>query len=158
MNTPGKYSYKKYSCTHCGNVSSEGTNHWGDIYSRCIACSWKRPAASSIKSCMEPMPQGAAASEPWKINELGEIYTYWLKLLTNNPNICIILVLNQEQGVLRWPELFRTWKITITLKTLLFQWLCAIFLVHIVRITIDYKSLNLYNTCIESEMWRLWKT
>ena len=69
----GKYSIKQYKCTHCGNESGEGTNHWGEIYSRCKACSWKRPLEATLKTCLEPLPDGYALPEPWKLVKLGDL-------------------------------------------------------------------------------------
>ena len=71
--TTGGYSVKPYRCTHCDHVSQEGTNHWGEIYSRCTECSWKRPLEATVKVCIEPMPEGHARPTPWKLVRLGDL-------------------------------------------------------------------------------------
>ncbi len=73
MNTTGKYSIKPYKCTHCNHVSNEGTNHWGEIYSRCKECSWKRPMESTVKVCLEDMPIGFTKPTPWTICSLKDV-------------------------------------------------------------------------------------
>ena len=63
--TTGRYSVKRYKCTHCGHEADTGTNHWGEIYSRCVSCSWKRPLEATVKVCLESMPEGFDRPEPW---------------------------------------------------------------------------------------------
>lgn len=43
LKTTGKYSIKPYECTCCGHEKEIGTNHFGEVYSRCEGCSWKNP-------------------------------------------------------------------------------------------------------------------
>lgn len=71
--TTGKITTKPYRCTHCENVSQESTNHYGKIYSRCTACSWKRPGQATVKECLEPVPEGMGVPADWKIVRLGDI-------------------------------------------------------------------------------------
>lgn len=71
--TTGKISSKPYKCTHCGDVAQTSTNHWGEIYSACKNCSWKRPLEATVKVCLEPVPPGFRTPTPWKIVTLGEI-------------------------------------------------------------------------------------
>lgn len=71
--TTGPYSQKRYGCTHCGDVEMTGTNHWGEIYSRCRACSWRRPGQATVKVCLDPMPEGYAEPAPWKLVRLGDV-------------------------------------------------------------------------------------
>lgn len=73
MKTTGKLTYKVYRCTHCGDESSECTNHYGEIYSSCKSCSWKRPMQATIKVCEEPVPEGMGVPEPWKIVKLRDV-------------------------------------------------------------------------------------
>jgi hypothetical protein len=76
MRTTGK----RYGCSHCGAVSLEGTNHWGEIYSRCNSCSWKRPMDTTIKVCLEPGRLGdrgrSEMSEPVKV-KVGDVIRMW---------------------------------------------------------------------------------
>lgn len=69
----GPYSMKPYRCTHCGQETQEGTNHWGEIYSRCVSCSWKRPMKVTVKECLAPVPEGYGVPMPWKLVKLGDI-------------------------------------------------------------------------------------
>ena len=70
----GKYTYKNYKCTRCGNVEKQRSNHWGDIYPRCKECSWKNPMDPfSVWECLEPMPVGYEKPEPWVKVRLGDI-------------------------------------------------------------------------------------
>lgn len=71
--TTGRYSIKRYQCKRCGHESQEGTNHWGEIYSRCSNCSWKYPLEATVKVCLEPVPEGYGTPEPWKIVKLGDV-------------------------------------------------------------------------------------
>ena len=73
MPTTGHYSHKRYGCSHCGNISTEGTNHWGEMYSRCKSCSWRRPMEATVKVCLELMPDGFTEPEPWPVVRLGDI-------------------------------------------------------------------------------------
>lgn len=75
MKTTGKISVKEYRCTHCGNVAKQSTNHWGETYGSCSACSWKRPGQATVHECLEALPEGYAKPEPWKIVRLGDICT-----------------------------------------------------------------------------------
>jgi hypothetical protein len=65
MRTTGTVSAKRYGCSHCGNVELVSTNHWGEIYSRCDSCSWRRPLEATVQVCLEPLPLGYAEPEPW---------------------------------------------------------------------------------------------
>ena len=69
----GPYSGKPYKCNRCGNVSNIGTNHWGEVYSRCSNCSWKHPLEADSHECLEPVPDGFDIPEPWTVTTLGEI-------------------------------------------------------------------------------------
>jgi len=71
--TTGKYTHKAYRCKECGHEREVGTNHWGDIYSDCPACSWKRPGQVTVSECLEDMPPGFAKPAPWRIVRLGDI-------------------------------------------------------------------------------------
>lgn len=72
MPTTGSLSVKPYGCSHCGAVSKESTNHWGEIYSRCGSCSWRRPMDGTVKVCLEPMPAGYTEPAPWRLVRLGD--------------------------------------------------------------------------------------
>lgn len=54
--TTGKYSQKMYRCSNCGYERLEGTNHWGETYSRCPKCAWKFPMDVHPQICMEQPP------------------------------------------------------------------------------------------------------
>lgn len=71
--TTGPYSVKLYQCNHCGHDRNVGTNHWGEIYSSCPNCSWKRPLDATVSTCLEPAPEGYGLPEPWTIVKLGDI-------------------------------------------------------------------------------------
>lgn len=71
--TTGKYSQKMYRCSNCGYERLEGTNHWGEIYSRCPNCSWKTPGQISPQICMESPPEGIGIPKPWTTVKLGDI-------------------------------------------------------------------------------------
>lgn len=72
--TTGKYSHKQYKCRRCGSIESVGTNHWGEIYSRCKNCNWKHPMdGNPTWDCLEPMPDGYDKPEPWKKVKLGDL-------------------------------------------------------------------------------------
>ena len=58
----GPYSQKQYSCNHCGNIKIIGTNHWGDLYTRCHFC-----CAIVGMTCKETMPEGYTKPEPYKL-------------------------------------------------------------------------------------------
>jgi DNA-directed RNA polymerase subunit RPC12/RpoP len=67
----GKVSSKRYKCTSCGYESMHSTNHYGDIYPRCTNCGWKHPMEfGQVHKCLEPVPEGWGAPEPWKRVEL----------------------------------------------------------------------------------------
>ena len=79
MTTTGKISSKRYRCVHCGHESTMTTNHWGEVYSRCAGCSWKRPGEGDRHECLDPMPEGftnpAVApewTEYWTLDEAAE--------------------------------------------------------------------------------------
>jgi hypothetical protein len=71
----GKYSIKKYRCTNpdCLHEHNVGTNHWGEIYSRCPKCAWKTPMNPYPQECMESAPEGYGIPEKWTIVRLGDI-------------------------------------------------------------------------------------
>ena len=74
--TTGRISAKQYRCTRCGHEETHSTNHWGDIYPRCSGCSWKNPLSPIVvMECLEPIPEGFAKPEPWRIVKLGDIAT-----------------------------------------------------------------------------------
>lgn len=52
-----------------------GTNHYGEIYSRCPSCSWKYPLECGRHVCLEPVPESIGVPEPWKIVKLGDVAT-----------------------------------------------------------------------------------
>jgi len=62
----GQITSKEYRCTHCGHIESASTNHFGEIYSKCSNCSWKRPGQVTVRECVEPLPRGWDKPEPWK--------------------------------------------------------------------------------------------
>lgn len=64
------YSHKNYKCTLCGHVRLEGTNHYGEIYSRCPACAWKSPMSRHSSVCVDPVPEGGWVPEPWATVEV----------------------------------------------------------------------------------------
>ena len=68
----GQYSQKNYRCKDCGFTRLEGTNHYGDIYSRCPECSWK-VGQGLVSECVDPLPEGWGTPEPWKLVKLGDI-------------------------------------------------------------------------------------
>lgn len=68
LKTTGKYSYKPYQCTGCGQEKEQGTNHWGDIYPYCSVC-----CTTTVWKCLEPIPEGYTTPAPWKIVKLGDI-------------------------------------------------------------------------------------
>lgn len=70
---PHPVTTKAYRCVDCGAESQESTNHYGEIYSRCNACAWKRPHGPFRKECIEPKPEGAWIPEPWQVVRLGDI-------------------------------------------------------------------------------------
>jgi hypothetical protein len=70
LKTTGPYSNKLYRCNKCKSEKMIGTNHWGEIYPVC-----KRCGEVHGMTCMEPMPEGYAMPEPWKIVKLGDIAT-----------------------------------------------------------------------------------
>ena len=69
----GKCSHKDYKCDTCGNVSSQGTNHWGAIYIRCPGCGWKHPMEIQIHRCVDPCPDTHNLPEEWKVLTLGDL-------------------------------------------------------------------------------------
>jgi hypothetical protein len=70
----GKYSHKQFKCRECGNIQTEGTNHYGAIYIRCNCCSWKSPLSPiKIFDCIDPLPDGWGIPEEWKLVKLGDI-------------------------------------------------------------------------------------
>ena len=73
MKTTGQVSTKRYECVHCAHESQISTNHWGEVYSPCRNCSWKRPGQGNIHKCLEPLPEGYAKPEPWTFVRLGDI-------------------------------------------------------------------------------------
>ena len=68
MRTLGSYTYKRYSCDRCGNVSVQGTNHYGQIYNlRCGKCSSRNPKQPFVTmSCAEKVPAGWTLPPKWK--------------------------------------------------------------------------------------------
>ena len=76
--TTGPYSYKRYKCDRCGNITKQGTNHWGQIYNmRCEKCSWKNPLQPFVTmTCVEKMPKKYARPTPWKSVRLGDIVEF----------------------------------------------------------------------------------
>lgn len=75
MLTTGRVTVKRYGCSHCGHVTHVVTNHWGEIYSACDACSWRRPLDATVLVCLEPLPEGYSEPEPWRIVRLGDMAT-----------------------------------------------------------------------------------
>jgi DNA-directed RNA polymerase subunit RPC12/RpoP len=73
LDMPHHVTSKKYRCAYCGAESMESTNHYGEIYSRCNACAWKRPGQAHRKECIEEKPEGAWVPEPWTLVRLGDI-------------------------------------------------------------------------------------
>lgn len=73
MKTTGKYSHKRYQCSNCKHEHIIGTNHWGDVYSRCPNCGWKTPREIFPQVCLEELPEGYDKPKPWKIVKLGDI-------------------------------------------------------------------------------------
>lgn len=73
MPTTGKVTRKRYKCRRCGTESDHSTNHWGAIYPRCNACSWKNPMDPTVvMDCLEPMPAGYDKPEEWtKVKQGG---------------------------------------------------------------------------------------
>lgn len=67
MKTISKYSMKKYECTECGYVSNHGTNHYGEIYPKCVKCGWKHPMSmGQVHKCLESVPKDMEIPELWK--------------------------------------------------------------------------------------------
>lgn len=64
---------KPYRCTHCEHVRMVQTNHWGEVYSRCPNCSWKRPIDATVSVPVGPVPEGAWVPEPWQQVRLGDV-------------------------------------------------------------------------------------
>jgi len=80
MKTTGKITAKRYRCVHCDAESDIATNHYGEVYSRCVngSCVSRRPVINSTyqhprHTCLEPVPEGMSTPEPWKIVRLGDI-------------------------------------------------------------------------------------
>ena len=71
--TTSKVTSKRYRCVHCGAESQIATNHWGEVYSRCNACAWKRPGMTNKHECLDPMPGTHARPEPWAEVKLGDV-------------------------------------------------------------------------------------
>jgi len=72
--TIGKITHKLYKCIKCGHEQLQGTNHWGQIYSDCPKCQWKRPMEmGSVWECQEPIPDGYSKPEPWVTVKLGNV-------------------------------------------------------------------------------------
>lgn len=49
---------KRYRCSHCGHVTFQSTNHYGQTYSfgrvnRCSECGWKRPLETTVWECLD---------------------------------------------------------------------------------------------------------
>lgn len=68
-----KVTTKRYGCTHCGAISQEETNHYGEIYSRCKECSWNRPGNPTVKVCIDPVPKDGWIPEPWHFVQVKDI-------------------------------------------------------------------------------------
>ena len=68
-----RVSSKRYRCVHCGAESMISTNHYGEVYSRCDSCAWKRPGQGNRHVCLELVPEGMGAPEPWQLVKLGDI-------------------------------------------------------------------------------------
>jgi len=66
--TIGKYTHKPYRCTECKNEREIGTNHWGECYPVCPVC-----RKQTVHECLEPLPEGMAKPEPWKMVKLGDV-------------------------------------------------------------------------------------
>jgi len=75
MKTTSKVTSKLYRCCHCKHEHQVTTNHYGEVYSPCPKCSWKRPGHPGQHECLEALPEGMAKPEPWKVVALGEIAT-----------------------------------------------------------------------------------
>jgi DNA-directed RNA polymerase subunit RPC12/RpoP len=70
----GYVTAKRYQCASCGGITTESTNHYGDIYPRCPHCGWKHPMeAGQVLKCLEPVPEGWGTPTPWKTVRLGDI-------------------------------------------------------------------------------------
>ena len=72
--TTGPRSVKSYKCTHCGHTSQETTNHWGEIYSKCENCSWKRPGQATVKESVQGPPPGYSKPTPWKTLRVAQMF------------------------------------------------------------------------------------
>ena len=70
----GYLTAKRYQCTSCGHITTESTNHYGDIYPRCPNCGWKHPMETGqVFKCLEPLPEGWSTPAPWKTVKLGDV-------------------------------------------------------------------------------------
>lgn len=67
LKVTGPVSSKKYKCVYCSHVSSIATNHYGDVYSKCQKCAWKRPMdMGGHHRCVDPVPAGWGTPVEWK--------------------------------------------------------------------------------------------
>lgn len=71
--TISAYSMKRYRCDHCGAESTIGTNHYGQVYSACRTCAWKRPLGPHSHTCLESCPPDMDVPEPWNHVRLGDV-------------------------------------------------------------------------------------
>jgi hypothetical protein len=69
------YSVKNYKCDRCGNVTKQGTNHYGKIYNlRCSNCSWQNGTQPFVTmTCIDKVPKGVSLPPEWKTVKLGDI-------------------------------------------------------------------------------------
>ena len=72
--TTSQYSHKKYKCCNadCGHEYNTGTNHYGEIYSKCPKCYWMGTSRVHRSICLEPVPEGMGVPTPWQSFTLTE--------------------------------------------------------------------------------------
>jgi hypothetical protein len=74
MKTTSAWSMKKYQCISCDHISLIGSNHYGEIYPKCIKCGWKNPMEmGQVHKCLEPVPSDMGVPEHWKLVKLGDV-------------------------------------------------------------------------------------
>lgn len=75
LKTTGALSQKPYQCARCGHERMVGTNHWGEIYSRCPGCARENPLDPNPPAiCLEPMPDGYVAPPKWDVVDVTLIH------------------------------------------------------------------------------------
>lgn len=67
-----KVRLKAYTCARCGHEKEMSTNHYGQVYDRCNACSWKHPLEPIVTwECQEEPPPHMQRAPDWTRTTLG---------------------------------------------------------------------------------------